>query len=288
MRARVIAEAGCDLGEGPWWDRRRERLLFLDIKAGAVYSWSQTDGVLPLARFDGLVGFAIPRGDGGLVVGVDRRLQLVEEDGTISTVAEVEPELPGNRFNDAKCDPAGRLWAGTMSIEREPGVAALYRLEPNGRPEPVLAGLTISNGIGWSPDRETMYLIDSPTQRIDAFDFDLAAGTIANRRPFATIEPADGLPDGLAVDAEGGVWAALFGGGVVRRYRSDGSLDLALHLPTSNPTCPAFGGSELRELFVTTARHKLGAADLTRQPLAGALFGATAPHPGLPLTPFAG
>jgi sugar lactone lactonase YvrE len=175
-----------------------------------------------------------------------------------------------------------------MSLTREPGVAALYRLEPGGEPEPVLRGLTISNGLGWSPDGSTMYLIDSPTQRIDRFDFEPVRGELANRREFAAIEVGDGLPDGLTVDADGGVWVALFGGAEVRRYDPAGRLDLRLPLPTSNCTCPALGGAGLTDLFVTTAKHKLEAAELAAQPLAGNLFRARSPHPGLPLNRFAG
>lgn len=284
----TVAALGCDLGEGAWWDGERGRLLFVDIKQGRQYSWSEADGPRREREFDGQVGFAIPRRDGGLVAGVDRRLELIEPDGTRRTLATVEEDRPGNRFNDAKCDPAGRLWAGTMSLEREPGAAALYRLEPGGRPEPAVADLTISNGLGWSPDARTMYLIDSTTQAIDAFDFDLAAGTLGRRRRFAEVDPEDGLPDGLAVDATGGVWVALFGGGEVRRFDPRGSLDRRVTLPTSNCTCPGFGGGGLRDLFVTTARHRLDPERLAAQPLAGAVLRTRSLVPGLPLTPFGG
>jgi len=284
----VLAEADCQLGEGPLWSVDEESLLFVDITAGALRSWTAADGLADRRRFDGLLGFAMPRRGGGLVAGVDRRLELVAPDGSSRTIVTVEPDHPDNRFNDAKCDPAGRLWAGTMSMHREPGVAALYRLEPGGELEPAVTGLTISNGLGWSPDARTMYLIDSPTQRIDAFDFDLAAGALSNRRPLVEIDPAEGLPDGLTIDAAGGIWVALFGGAEVRRYGPDGALDLRLPLPTSNCTCPALGGADLRDLFVTTAKHKLEPDQLARQPLAGALFHGRSPWPGMPLNRFAG
>jgi sugar lactone lactonase YvrE len=283
----VAAAAGCELGEGPVWSVEEQRLLFVDIKGGVQYSWAASEGVRSRRRFDGLVGFAIPRRAGGLVAGVDHRLELIDPDGTARTIAEVETEFPDNRFNDAKCDPAGRLWAGTMSMSREPGVAALYRLEPGGELEPLVEGLTISNGLGWSPDAGTMYLIDSTTQRIDRFDFDPERGRPSNRRSFVEIDPGDGLPDGLAVDADGGVWVALFGGAEVRRYDAAAALDLRLPLPTSNCTCPAFGGPDLRDLFVTTAKHRLDPAELAEQPLAGALFRARSPQAGLSLNRFA-
>ncbi len=288
LEAEVVAEPGCTLGEGPWWDGEGERLLFVDIQEQVVHSWSETTGLRRERELGGRVGFAISRRGGGLVAGVERRLELIDADGGLTTLAEVEPDRDGNRLNDAKCDPAGRLWAGTMSVDREPGVAALYRVEPDGAIEAAVTELTISNGLGWSPDAETMYLIDSPTQRIDAFDFDLAAGRLGDRRPFAAVAAEDGLPDGLAVDADGGVWVALFGGGAVRRYGPNGSLDAELRLPTSNPTCPALGGADRRRLFVTTAKWKLAPEALAAETLAGALFAAPSEHAGLPLTRFAG
>lgn len=288
LEAEVVAAPGCTLGEGPWWDGEAGRLLFVDIQERLAYAWSEDGGLRREQRFGGRVGFAIPRRGGGLVAGVERRIELLDPDGTTTVLAAVEPEREGNRLNDAKCDPSGRLWAGTMSVDREPGVAALYRVEPDGAIEAAVTGLTISNGLGWSPDCETMYLIDSPTQRIDAFDFDLAAGRLDNRRPFAEVAAADGLPDGLTVDADGGVWVALFSGGAVRRYGPDGGLDLEVRLPTSNPTCPALGGADLRRLFVTTARWKLAPEKLAAESLAGALFAVPSPHAGLPLNRFAG
>ncbi|MGV1049848.1 MAG: SMP-30/gluconolactonase/LRE family protein [Solirubrobacterales bacterium] len=284
----VALDCGCELGEGPFWDGEERRLLWVDVKAGTLHSWSPGDGSRRRRRFDGLLGFAIPRRGGGTIAGVDRRLVRTGPGGDSEVIAEVEGEHPGNRFNDAKCDPGGRLWAGTMSIEREPGVAALYRVEPDGSIDRALDGLTISNGLGWSPDAATMYLIDSTTQRIDAFDFDLAGGRLARRRAFAEIDPGDGLPDGMAVDADGGVWVALFGGGELRRYRADGGLDLRLALPTSNCTCPAFGGERLEDLYLTTAKHKLDPRQLQAQKHAGALLRLRPGRTGLPLTRFAG
>jgi sugar lactone lactonase YvrE len=191
------------------------------------------------------------------------------------------------RLNDCRCDPAGRLWAGTMSRERRPGTAALYRLGPGGL-ERAIGGTTISNGLGWSPDGRSMYFIDSPTQRIDVLDYDVATGRAADRRPLVTIPEEDGLPDGLTVDAEGGIWVALFGGGAVRRYAPDGGLDAHVALPASHPTCPAFGGDDLRTLFVTTSRHRLTPAERAAQPLAGAVLGLRPGPAGRPGTPFAG
>jgi sugar lactone lactonase YvrE len=214
---------------------------------------------------------------------------LVEPDGSQATAWTVEAELEDNRFNDAKCDARGRLWAGTMSLVRAPGSAALYRIDgPEAEPVVVLDGLTIGNGLGWNGASDLMYYVDSPTQRIDMLDFDLATGAVAGRRPFAEIAAADGLPDGLAVDAEDHVWVALFGGGALRRYTPDGELDRVIALPVSNPTCPVFGGPALDDLYVTTARHRLPDAELARQPLAGAVLHRRPGGAGRAATPFAG
>jgi sugar lactone lactonase YvrE len=175
-----------------------------------------------------------------------------------------------------------------MSRTRTPGAAALYVLEPDGRLTLAISGTTISNGLGWSADGTRMYFIDSTTQRVDVLDFEGGSGAVSGRRPFAVIDPADGLPDGLAVDAEGGVWVCLFGGAAVRRYDVGGRLDAVVSLPVTNPTCPAFGGENLRTLYITSARHRLTPDQLAAEPLAGALLELDPGVAGLPVHRFAG
>jgi sugar lactone lactonase YvrE len=178
-------------------------------------------------------------------------------------------------MNDGRCDPAGRFWAGTMSTEREPGAGSLYRLEQVGGallPQRVLGGLTVANGIDWSPEGRLMYYIDSPTQRIDVFDFDVETGAISNRRIFAEIPKAEGLPDGMVVDAEGGVWVALFGAGRLRRYTPSAVVAQEIEVPVALVTSAAFGGPGLGDLYITTARHRLSAEERDRQIHAGSLF----------------
>jgi sugar lactone lactonase YvrE len=219
------------------------------------------------------VGFALPAAGGAFVAGIGRTLtRLADFDAAGEPLGEVEPQHTENRFNDAACDPRGRLWAGTMSTTRAPGTAALYRIEAGGAPEVAIGGATISNGLDWNLDATRLYYVDSPTQRIDVIDFDVDRGRLGERRPFVRIDPADGLPDGLTVDAEGGVWIALFGGGAIRRYTPDGELDAHIALPVTNPTSPAFGGPNRDELFVTSARHRLTPAQRAREPLAGSLL----------------
>jgi sugar lactone lactonase YvrE len=279
----VAIEAGDQLGEGPFWDEERAELLRVDVPRGLVHGWSPETGASWRRQVDGEVSAAIPRASGdGLLLAAGHRLLLDDGEGGVRVLAQVEEDRAANRFNDCKCDPRGRLWAGTMSKERSPGAAALYRLAPGRELERVIAGTTISNGIAWSPSAELMYFIDSTTQRIDVLDFDAESGAVSDRRPFAEIEPGDGLPDGMTVDAEGGVWVCLFGGGAVRRYGEDGTLEAHIGLPVTNPTSAVFGGPERRTLYVTSARHKLSEEQLAAEPPAGAVLALKPGVRGLP------
>jgi sugar lactone lactonase YvrE len=172
--------------------------------------------------------------------------------------------------------------------EQQHGAAALYRLDPGGELSLVVPDRTISNGIGWSPDGTTMYYIDSTTQKVVSYAYDLDTGNLGEQTTLAEIDAADGAPDGLAVDAEGGVWVCLFAGAQVRRYRPDGVLDREIGLPLTNPTCPGFGGADLRTLYITTARHRLTDDQLAREPNAGAVLQLDVGVAGLPTNRFAG
>jgi sugar lactone lactonase YvrE len=285
---RVALDVRDELGESPCWDAAAGDLLRVDIGRGRMHGWSPDSGRTWSLQLQGEVGAVVPRAGGGQLLAVGCTLLLRDVDGRRRALARADEPVGGNRFNDCRCDPQGRLWAGTMSRARVAGTASLYRLTPGGELERVVTHTTISNGLGWSPDGARMYFVDSTTQRVDAFDFDPASGAISGRRTLATIDPADGLPDGLAVDVEGGVWVCLFGGGAIRRYTPNGRLDAVVRLPVTNPTCPAFAGADLATLYVTSARHRLSPQQLEREPLAGALL---ALHPGvrgLPTNRFAG
>jgi len=268
----TIAVLGPDqLGEGPVWDDRTGELVRVDISGRVVHRWNPAADAATSFATDGDVGAVVLCEDGGLMVAVECELWRIDPAGEWTLLADVEPQ-PGVRFNDCRADPRGRLWAGTLHRDREPGLASLYRLDPGNQLTVVVPERTISNGIGWSPDGHTMYYIDSPTQRVVEFDYHLDTGELGDQRVFADIDATDGLPDGLTVDADGGVWVCLFGGGRIRRYRPDGSLDREIVLPLTNPTCPAFGGADLGTLYITTARHRLTEDQLAREPLAGALL----------------
>jgi len=226
------------------------------------------------------VGAAAPTDDPDrvLVALADRLAVVSLDDGSLETLAVV-PHGPDMRLNDGAVDPAGRFWVGSMALDERPGVASLYRFA-GGELERALDGVTLSNGLGWSPDGRRMYYVDSPTRRVDLLDFDVETGSISGRRPFAEIEPEAGIPDGLAVDDEEGVWVALFAGRAVRRYTWDGSLDRVVDLPVAKVTACAFGGDDGRDLYVTTA--SLDDDD----PLAGAVFVTRVDVPGPPAVPF--
>lgn len=195
--------------------------------------------------------------------------------GNVRELAQPEAGRSDVRMNDGACDPQGRFWAGTMAHDESPGAGVLYRLELDGRCTTVRAALTSSNGIGWSPDGTAMYLSDSGTGTIERFDFDGAIGDIVGRRVIVEIAEPGVAPDGLTVDAEGGIWVALWDGGAVRCYTSEGSLVATVPVPVDRPTSCAFGGPDLTTLFITTARHGLGETALARQPMLGACFAST-------------
>jgi sugar lactone lactonase YvrE len=267
------------LGEGPVWLPETGELLRVDIAAGVVHRWTPATGEAERVEAGDCVTAAVPRRDGGLVVARRHRIELWDAAGGVCALAELEPDHAGNRCNDAKADPAGRLWVGTMSTTRQAGAAALYRVEAEGRATPVIRGTTVSNGMAWSPTGTRMYFADSPTGRIDVLDYHSDTGTVRDRRSFAAVD--EGIPDGLTVDAEGGVWVAVFGGGQVRGYAPDGSLAAVADLPVDHPTSVTFGGPDLATLYVTSARGD-GA------PLAGAVFALRPGVVGLPVDRFAG
>lgn len=267
----VTPQSRSTLGEGPSWWAGRRRLVSVDIREGSIHSYDPLSGEDEVEVIGGQVSAVLPRRGGGKLVALDHELRAYDRSGVVEKIWSVETEVELNRFNDCRSDQSGRVWAGTMSTERVAGQAALYRLDLLGRLTQEVAATTLSNGLGWAPDGRRMYFIDSTTYVIDAFDYDESTGSVAHRTPFVSIDERDGLPDGLTVDSEGGVWVALFGGGAIRRYDSTGKLTHHLGLPVTNPTCPAFGGDRLDVLYVTSAQIKLSAEQLEREP-AGALL----------------
>jgi sugar lactone lactonase YvrE len=208
------------------------------------------------------------------------------DDGRLRQLLALEESLPGGVPNDSCCDPAGNLWVGITTVGEVAGAGSLYRVTPDLTATTVLSGLTVPNGIDWSPDGRTAYFADSPAYRIDAFQFDPASQSLGERSTFASFQPCGGAPDGLTVNAEGYVWVALWGVWSVRRYRPDGQLDLVVEVPVERVSSYGFGGAGLRNLYVTTASPGADADSRQAQPAAGGLFRYLAPAAGRPVRPF--
>jgi sugar lactone lactonase YvrE len=225
-----------------------------------------------------------PRAGGGVVIATERELVVADEaGGPLRSLAEVFTD-PAIRFNEGGCDPSGNFIVGTMAYDETPGAGTVYRLSPDGSVDVVLSGVTISNGLAWTADGTTAYYNDTRTQRVDAFSWDAERG-LHDRRPFVRIDPADGSPDGLTVDAEGGVWTALWGGSAVRHYDAAGRLDEVIELPVPQVSACTLGGDRLDRLFITTSRD---GEDEAKYPSAGSVFVAAVDTPGLPVLAYAG
>jgi sugar lactone lactonase YvrE len=285
----VAAECRNLLGEGPWWDARTATLLWIDIDGRLVQRLDPATGRTVTRRVDQKIGAVMGRSGGGLAMALEDGIWVAETDaGPLRRVAPIEPDDAGTRLNDACCDRRGRLWVGSMAYDARPGAGALYRVDPDGSVERVLADLAISNGIDWSPDDRRMYFIDSATRRVDVLDYDLAAGRATGRRALIELPEDAGLPDGLTVDAEGCLWVALWDGWSVRRYSPSGDLERIVQLPVARPTSCAFGGPDLEDLYVTSASTGLSPSELADQPLAGSIFVVRPGVRGLEATPFGG
>ena len=277
VRDRVAAEPVGDvravLGEGPYWRPDDETLLWVDIEQGLLHSTKVQSGETTSAEV-GEVSAVFPVLGGGIMTASGNKLVwhvgMPEKGGAGRTVAGV-PARAGGRFNDGGIDPAGRIWIGSMHKGETDAVGELYRLDGDVL-VPVLKGVTVSNGLAWSPDGSRMYYTDSPTRRIDAFDYDSATGDAFRRRVFADLRGADGFPDGLTVDADGCVWVAMWGGAALRRFAPTGRPDAMVPIPVARPTSCAFGGPDLSELYVTTATSGLSDSARRAQLLAGHLL----------------
>lgn len=266
------------LGEGPWWSVQEQRLYWVDILGRTVQSSALDGGDERRWPTATEVGFAIPDGEGRAVIGLRDGLHRLDlASGGVEPIEILEADRPDQRFNDGKCDRQGRLWFGSMHDSADIPVGSLYRWESRSGCERVLRGIRTSNGLGWSPDGRLMYYTDSPTRRISVWDYDPTVGVASSGRTFAR-DPNGWLPDGMTVDAEGGVWSAKWDGGVVVRYRPDGVIDRVLDMPVRRPTSCMFAGPDLRTLVVTSASHGTdGDAGL-----AGAVFLVDVEIPGLP------
>ena len=277
------------LGEGARWDARRDELLRVDIVAGQVFRDRVIDdGSLELIRaytLEGTVGAIAPiEGDDGWLLAAGRGFAHLTLDGDVRILAEVVPD--DSRMNDGICDAHGRFWAGSLAHDHRDGAGALWRLDRDGSITKVLDGLTIPNGIGWSLDRRTIYFIDSGPRLIRAFDFDEIAGSISNGRVLVAVDASVGSPDGLAIDAGGDLWVAVYAGGRVQRYAPDGTLKDEHLVPAAQTTSCAFAGPGLHRLYVTTATEDWSDDQRLAEPTAGLVYHLDTDATGRPADPF--
>lgn len=284
-----VLSAKMQIGEGPVWDAKRQRLLWVDIVGQELNVFNPADGSNQTYKFPDIVTSATPRQDGGVLLTLRRSIAVFDPaTEQLETIAEVERDMPGNRFNDGKTDRQGRHWAGTMGdVDWNHPIGNLYRIGADRKPVKMAERICCSNGIGWSPDNKTMYFCESFAHVIHAYDFDAATGDIANRRPFTTVN-SESFPDGLTVDADGFVWSAQPVFGRIVRYDPAGKMERIIELPVSRGTSVMFGGPNLDTLYVTTMRTTLDDTQLAEEPLAGCLLAIQPGVRGIAEAPYAG
>lgn len=281
MRAQQVTGPVVFHGEGPVWFGGWGGLRYVDMLAGDVVTL-RSDGTLDRLHVGTVAAVVRPRRGGGSVIGVERGFALEDPDGTVRTLPEVW-SYTGVRMNEGGCDPDGRFWCGSMAYDQARGAASVYRLDPDGSVSVGLEHVTVSNGLEWSPDGSLAYYNDTETASIAVLDYSLETG-LTGRRTFAEL-PDRGSPDGLTVDAEGGVWTAVYDGGAVLRYSPDGVLEGRIEVPTPKVTACTFGGEALDRLFITTSQEDV---DTDEDRLAGSLFVADVGVRGRPVRTFAG
>ncbi|HWG13884.1 MAG TPA: SMP-30/gluconolactonase/LRE family protein [Streptosporangiaceae bacterium] len=285
MKAEQFTDVVTYHGEGPIWDSVAGVLRWVDMLNGDILTMAP-GGAIERQHVGTIAAAMRPRADGGLVIAVEHGFVLMEPDGQLGSEQTAFTD-PGIRLNEGGVDRQGRFFCGSMPYDQGGPRGAFYRFDPSGPGAPIaemFGEVTISNGVAWNAAGDTMFYIDTPTHRVDVFDFDTAAGVPSGRRPLVHIDPAHGSPDGMALDAEGGLWVAIHRGHAVHRYLPDGTLDTIVEVPPAQVTACAFGGPGLDELYITTSRENLpDGAD----PLAGALFHTKPGVRGLPLGTFA-
>lgn len=264
----LIANYACHTGENPLWHPLEKRLYWLDIPPGRIFRYDPASGQHEQCHTEPepIGGFTV-QADGSLLLFMARGAIKIWRNGETQTLVDEIPDERTTRFNDVIADPAGRVFCGTMPSKEH--LARLYRLDSDGTLTKVLDGIGLSNGMGFTPDNAQMYYADTTNRVIYLFDYDVATGALTNQRPFVHVPDGEGMPDGLTVDTDGYIWSARWGGSRLVRYAPDGSVERRIDFPVKNVSCPAFGGADYRDLYVTTAGGPTKDQD---GELAGALF----------------
>lgn len=270
----LILDAKAKLGEGPSWDAEAGRLFWVDIEGFVLHTYDPETGQDRVYDMGRHIGAVVPFEKDRVVVVLRDGYHFYNlTTGEFELIHDPEVDRDDNRFNDGKCDPAGRFWAGTMSLEGKNKQGALYCLNTDGQVKTICTEVSTSNGLGWSPDYKAMYYIDTGTGKIDQFDYDVMSGELSNRRTAVEFPKDAGFPDGMTVDAEGMIWVAHWGGSQVSRWNPHtGRMLSSIDVPAEQVTCCCFGGKDLDELYITTARNGLKEEQLAKTPHAGGLF----------------
>ena len=284
-----VLDVRASLGECPTWSVDEQLLYWVDINAPSLNRFDPRTGRNRAWPMPETIGCFALRGGARFVAALRSGIWLVDPDGAPERkIADAPYDPATHRFNDGRADAHGRFWVGSMNEKRDASTARLYRLDAPAALMPMVSGITISNGLAWSPDSRTMYHADTPARTISAWDFDPLTGSIANRRVFAQFAEETDHPDGAAVDSDGFYWSALYHAGKVVRLSPHGEAVAEYLLPALCPTMCAFGGPDLRTLYVTTARQRRRAEELSRLPQSGGIFAMRVEVPGMPEPKFAG
>jgi len=288
-KAELIVDARNRLGESAMWHPREQRLYWVDVRAPAAYRL-EADNSVTTIPLPALGGGLVPRKSGGLAIALQNGFHAIDsKTKEVTFIADPEPDKPDNRVNDGSCDRMGRFWAGTQHVTiRDKALGSLYRLDPDRSVRKMLEVITVSNMVRFSPDDRTLYYADTYSDVMYALDFSLADGTISNRRVFVDTSNHPGHPDGSAVDADGCLWNAEYGGSRVVRYTPQGKIDRTIMFPVTQPTSCCFGGPRLDTLYVTSATQRIEPELLAKQPLAGGLFAVQVGVTGLPEPEYGG
>lgn len=287
--ATLVLDAKATLGEGPSWHHGINKLFWVDIEGKAVHLFdpkTKEDKLFPVGQ---RVGCIAPLADGNILAALQNGIHFMNiQTGELSFLDNPIDD-PDIRFNDGKCDPAGRFWMGTMHLEQKKGVAALYRMDADNNIRQILDGVTVSNGLVWTADKKTMYYIDTPTHAVRAFDYDEGNGNISRGRIAFEIPESEGSPDGMTIDVEGNLWIALWGGGGVACFDpATGKMLRKIQVPAPHTTACTFGGDDFKTLYITSARDGLSEEQLNQYPQSGGLFAIQPGVAGLPASFFAG
>jgi sugar lactone lactonase YvrE len=282
----VVVHTSADVGEGPVWDDRTGELLWVDMTPGFLYRFDPFGGERGVLQVGGFLGSVALRRSGGVVLAMRDGLYSLSHGAAI--LCQVEEPGPPRFLNDSICDSRGRLFVASVTDDELPDSGCVYRVDPDLSIRKVVRGMTLANGMGFSPDERSMYVVDSRRYEVALYDYDSEAGRLSNGRVFVRTPEPLGLPDGLTVDRDGGVWVAYWGGGCIRRYTPDGAMDRSIAFPVSQVSSCGFGGANFEELYVTSARNGLDEARLVTEAFAGSLFRVRVEVPGTPAQKFGG